>query len=47
MYGGPGKLVDETSISFYAIVKISMDFAVISDNGKIKTEGLLKLKIRF
>ena len=47
MYGGPGKLVDETAINFYAIFKSSMDFAAISDNGKIKTEGLLKLKIRF
>ncbi len=47
MYGGPGKLVDETAISFYAIFKVSMDFAAIPDNGRIKTEGLLKLKIRF
>ena len=47
MYGGPGKLVDETAINFYAIFKVSMDFAAIADNGKIKTEGLLKLKIRF
>ncbi len=47
MYGEPGKLVDETAINFYAIFKISMDFAAIADNGKIKTEGLLKLKIRF
>ena len=46
LYGGPGKLVDETAINFYAIFKLSMDFAAVSDNGKIKTEGLLKLKIR-
>ncbi|MHB9138630.1 MAG: hypothetical protein ACYC4Q_04415 [Victivallaceae bacterium] len=46
IYGAPGKLVDESSINFYAIFKVSLDFSVVADDGKVKTEGLLKLKIR-
>lgn len=46
MYGAPGRLVEGSPIEFYAIFKTALNFSILSDDGKIKTEGLLKLKIR-